>query len=68
MSETYSVVVDVGYSFSHVVPFVEETPVNHAIKRVNVGGKLLTNYLKVVLLTPHPKFDSIYSENFVSAH
>jgi len=49
MSETYSVVVDVGYSFAHVVPFVEEMPVNHAIRRVNVGGKLLTNYLKEVI-------------------
>eukprot|EP00468_Gymnochlora_sp_CCMP2014_P002311 CAMPEP_0167755488 /NCGR_PEP_ID=MMETSP0110_2-20121227/8854_1 /TAXON_ID=629695 /ORGANISM="Gymnochlora sp., Strain CCMP2014" /LENGTH=293 /DNA_ID=CAMNT_0007641485 /DNA_START=288 /DNA_END=1169 /DNA_ORIENTATION=+ len=49
LSETYSVVVDVGYSATHVVPFVEEMPVNHAIKRVNVGGKLLTNYLKEVV-------------------
>lgn len=40
MSETYSVVVDIGYSFTHVVPFVEERPINHAIKRVNVGGKV----------------------------
>eukprot|EP00466_Bigelowiella_natans_P012801 jgi/Bigna1/46738/estExt_Genewise1.C_60276 len=49
LSETYSVVVDVGYSFSHVVPFMEEAPINHAIKRVSVGGKLLTNYLKEVI-------------------
>mmetsp|Transcript_27342 Transcript_27342/g.48346 ORF Transcript_27342/g.48346 Transcript_27342/m.48346 type:complete len:300 (-) Transcript_27342:172-1071(-) len=49
MSQTYSVVVDVGYSFTSVVPFVDDTPVNFAIKRLNVGGKLLTNYLKEIV-------------------
>lgn len=41
-----AVVVDCGHSFTHVVPLYDGTPMNFAIKRVNVGGKLLTNYLK----------------------
>lgn len=49
LSETYTCVVDVGYSHTTIVPFVEEAPVNYAIRRVQVGGKLLTNYLKEVV-------------------
>jgi len=41
-----AVVVDCGYSFTHVVPLYDGTPMNYALKRVNVGGKLLTNFLK----------------------
>lgn len=41
-----SVVVDCGYSFTHVLPFVEGKVISAATKRINVGGKLLTNYLK----------------------
>ncbi len=40
------IVVDSGFSFSHVFPFVQGKCVKKAVKRVNVGGKLLTNYLK----------------------
>lgn len=43
---TCALVVDCGYSFTHIVPLYDGTPLNYAIKRVNVGGKLLTNYLK----------------------
>ena len=39
-------VVDAGYSFSHVAPVFDGVQVNHAVKRVDVGGKVLTNYLK----------------------
>ncbi|KAL1928194.1 hypothetical protein VTP01DRAFT_3110 [Rhizomucor pusillus] len=41
-----AVVVDSGYSFTHIVPFFKGKPVTKAIKRINVGGKLLTNHLK----------------------
>lgn len=39
-------VVDSGFSFTHIMPFIEGKCVKSAVKRVNVGGKLLTNYLK----------------------
>ncbi|KAI8365927.1 actin family [Radiomyces spectabilis] len=41
-----ALVVDSGYSFTHIVPFVKEKPIAKGIKRINVGGKLLTNQLK----------------------
>lgn len=40
------VVIDSGFSFSHVVPFYRGQPVLRGIVRVPVGGKLLTNLLK----------------------
>jgi actin-related protein 6 len=41
-----SVVVDCGYSATHVVPYCNGLAQKHAVRRVNVGGKLLTNLLK----------------------
>ncbi|KAI8146488.1 actin-related protein 6-like protein, partial [Fennellomyces sp. T-0311] len=41
-----ALVVDSGYSFTHIVPFFKGRPVSKAIRRINVGGKLLTNQLK----------------------
>jgi actin-related protein 6 len=43
------VIVDSGYSFTHVVPLFDNFKVNYAIKRVDVGGKVLTNYLKELM-------------------
>ena len=39
-------VIDSGFSFSHAYPFINNKCQKHACKRVNVGGKLLTNYMK----------------------
>ncbi|RYH13134.1 hypothetical protein EON65_36385 [archaeon] len=39
-------VVDSGFSFTHIVPFIQNKLQKHAVKRINIGGKLLTNYLK----------------------
>ena len=44
-----TVVVDTGYSFTHVVPYYRGRIVPRAILRIDVGGKLLTNYLKEVV-------------------
>ena len=38
--------VDVGQSFTHVVPHCESKPIRDAICRLNLGGKILTNHLK----------------------
>ena len=43
-----SLVVDSGYSFTHVVPFYGNKLIQGAILRIDVGGKLLTNHLKEV--------------------
>lgn len=43
------VVVDMGYSFTHIVPFVRGKRVKSAIRRIDVGGKILTNHLKEII-------------------
>ena len=39
-------VVDSGFSSTHIVPFINHRAMKNAIVRVDVGGKLITNYLK----------------------
>ncbi|PSS13870.1 Actin-related protein [Actinidia chinensis var. chinensis] len=41
-----SLVVDCGFSFTHVAPVFQNFTVNYAVKRLDLGGKALTNYLK----------------------
>lgn len=43
------IVVDSGYSFTHVVPFINGIKVKDGIRRIDVGGKLLTNHLKEII-------------------
>ncbi|TFK34759.1 actin-related protein Arp6 [Crucibulum laeve] len=40
------VVIDSGFSFTHIVPIMNGEIVWTAVKRLDVGGKLLTNQLK----------------------
>ncbi|KAI9472348.1 MAG: actin-related protein 6-like protein [Benjaminiella poitrasii] len=44
-----TLVVDSSYSFTYIVPFLRGQPVLKGIRRLNVGGKLLTNHLKEVV-------------------
>ncbi|KAI8819652.1 actin-like protein ARP6 [Fimicolochytrium jonesii] len=44
-----ALIVDSGYSFTHVVPVYLGRPIWDAIKRIEVGGKLLTNHLKEII-------------------
>ncbi|RIA82976.1 actin family [Glomus cerebriforme] len=44
-----ALVVDSGYSFTHIIPFVMGRPILPAIRRINIGGKLLTNHLKEIV-------------------
>ncbi|KAJ3798772.1 actin-like protein ARP6 [Lentinula aff. detonsa] len=39
-------IVDSGFSFTHVIPIINSKIVWSAVKRMDVGGKLLTNHLK----------------------
>ncbi|XP_035793017.1 actin-related protein 6-like [Anopheles albimanus] len=43
------VVVETGFSFTHIVPFIKGTKVREAIRRIDVGGKVLTNHLKEII-------------------
>ncbi|WVR04653.1 actin-like protein ARP6 [Kwoniella sp. DSM 27419] len=40
------IVVDVGYSYSHVIPLRDGQIIWEHVRRIDVGGKLLTNQLK----------------------
>uniref|UniRef100_A0A0W0GCX3 Actin-like protein ARP6 n=1 Tax=Moniliophthora roreri TaxID=221103 RepID=A0A0W0GCX3_MONRR len=42
-------IVDSGFSFTHVVPILSGNVVWDAVKRLDVGGKLLTNHLKELI-------------------
>lgn len=44
-----TVVVDSGYSFSYVVPYLNGKKFKEGIRRIDVGGKVLTNHLKEIL-------------------
>lgn len=41
-----SLVVDCGFSFTHAAPVFQNFTVNYGVKRLDLGGKALTNYLK----------------------
>ena len=45
--------IDSGFSHSTVTPLYKGRPVQQAIRRLDVGGKLLTNYLKELLSIRH---------------
>jgi len=52
------VVVEAGFSFTHAVPIFDGAVQLDAVRRVNVGGKVLTNLLKelVRVLIAAPRF------------
>ncbi|CAA3001064.1 actin-related 6 [Olea europaea subsp. europaea] len=41
-----SLVVDCGFSFTHTAPVFQNFTLNYGVKRLDLGGKALTNYLK----------------------
>lgn len=42
-------IVDCGFSFIHIVPIQHNLIISSLVKRIDVGGKLLTNYLKEII-------------------
>jgi len=58
--------IDSGFSFTHVVPILNGQVVWHAVKRLDVGGKLLTNQLKeLVSFRQWNMMDETYIMNHV---
>lgn len=45
--------IDSGYSFTTITPIFQGRPLQSAIRRLDVGGKLLTNYLTRLLSLRH---------------
>ncbi|XP_027131625.1 actin-related protein 6 isoform X3 [Larimichthys crocea] len=48
-SELCCLVVDSGFSFTHIAPYCRSRKMKEGIRRINVGGKLLTNHLKEII-------------------
>jgi actin-related protein len=42
-------VLDVGFSFAHASPVFDGRVADHHVKRLNLGGRALTNYLKELI-------------------
>lgn len=47
-------VLDCGFSFTHAIPIFDGHVIPCGIRRVNVGGKVITNLLKEVRKTDNP--------------
>ncbi|KAI1977871.1 Actin- protein 6 [Ophidiomyces ophidiicola] len=46
-------VVDSGYSHTTITPVYQGRPLQRAIRRLNIGGKFITNYLKELISIRH---------------
>ncbi|UXI15436.1 DNA repair and recombination protein RadA [Sarcoptes scabiei] len=49
LSEMACIVLESGYSFTHVIPIVDGYKILDHTKRIDLGGKALTNYLKEII-------------------
>ncbi|CAH1170256.1 unnamed protein product [Phaedon cochleariae] len=43
------IIVDTGYSFTNIIPYINGNKYLRGIRRLNVGGKLLTNHMKDII-------------------
>lgn len=48
-----ALVIDSGYSHTTVTPVLQGRPLHQAVRRLDVGGKLMTNYLTRLLSVRH---------------
>ena len=46
-------VIDSGFSHSTVTPLYNSRPIHQAIRRLDIGGKFLTNYMKEIVSIRH---------------
>ena len=46
-------VVDSGFSHTTVTPLLRGRPIQQAVRRLDIGGKFLTNYLKELISIRH---------------
>jgi actin-related protein 6 len=59
-------VIDSGYSHTTVTPVYNGQPLHRAIRRLDIGGKFLTNYLKEIISIRHYNLmDETYLTNEV---
>ena len=59
-----ALVVDIGYSWTTVTPIYNYVPVAAAVRRVDVGGKVMSNWLKKMISYRHISMvDDLYLIN-----
>ncbi|KAK7208139.1 actin family [Myxozyma melibiosi] len=64
-----TLVIDSGYSATVVTPIIENKVYHAGIKRLNIGGKLLRNYLKETISYRHYNMmDESYIVNEIKEH
>ena len=56
-------VIDSGYSHTTVTPLYKGRPLQQAVRRLGIGGKVLTNYLKELVSTSFNMSDEFYMMN-----
>ncbi|KAJ3186285.1 Actin- protein 6 [Gaertneriomyces sp. JEL0708] len=65
-SSECTLVVDSGYSFTHIVPICNGQVIWKAVRRIDVGGKLLTNQLKeLISFRQWNMMDEVYLVNHI---
>ncbi|RXG51958.1 Stomatin-3, partial [Armadillidium vulgare] len=47
--ELCCLLVDSGYSFTHIIPYIQGKKEKTALCRIDIGGKILTNHLKEII-------------------
>ena len=58
-----ALVLDAGFSFTHATPIFDNVILDAGIRRLNLGGKLMTNYLKE--LVSYRYNNMLYSQRVV---
>ena len=59
-----ALVVDIGYSWTTVTPIYNYVPVSAAVRRIDVGGKVMSNQLKQLISYRHINmYDDLYLIN-----
>ncbi|GIY09224.1 actin-related protein 6 [Caerostris darwini] len=48
-SEIGCLVVDTGFSFTHIIPYIKGKKLRNSTRRIDVGGKIMTNHLKEIV-------------------
>lgn len=49
-------VVGTGHEFSHIIPVINGKPMRNVMKRINVGGRQLSDYMRWFLSLKYPYF------------
>lgn len=49
LNSPFQLIVESSHSATYVAPFFDDEIINYACKRLEVGGRLLTNYLKEIV-------------------